>query len=146
MLEELPEELDETYKRVLSETNKANRAQAHRLLQCLAVAIRPLRIAELAEVLADDFGTASDPGTPKLRTDWRWEDKEQAVLSMFEFYCCCERIWISSRTILSLLCQRIPDFSTTDRLEFGRLAFPYSSGACTHDHGKGLPGHSTTIG
>ena len=81
MLEELPESLDETYERVLREINKANRAHAHRLLQCLTVAIRPLRVAELAEVLAVDFGTTSSPRTSKLKTGWRWEDQEQAVLS-----------------------------------------------------------------
>ena len=81
MLEELPESLDETYERVLREINKANRAHAHRLLQCLTVAIRPLRVAELAEVLAVDFGTTSSPRTSKLKTEWRWEDQEQAVLS-----------------------------------------------------------------
>jgi ankyrin repeat protein len=81
MLEELPESLDETYERVLRGINKANRAHAHRLLQCLTVAIHPLRVAELAEVLAVDFGTASKPGTSKLKTDWRWEDQERAVLS-----------------------------------------------------------------
>ena len=81
MLEELPESLDETYERVLREINKANRAQAHRLLQCLAVATRPLRVAELAEVLTIDFEAASKGETSKLKTDWRWEDQEQAVLS-----------------------------------------------------------------
>ena len=81
MLEELPESLDETYERVLREINKANRAHAHRLLQCLTVAIRPLRVAELAEVLAVDLEAASGEETSKLRTDWRWEDQEQAVLS-----------------------------------------------------------------
>jgi ankyrin repeat protein len=80
MLEELPETLDETYERILREVNKANREHAHRLLQCLTVAVRPLRLAELAEVLAIDFGTA-DGGTSKLNTDWRWVDQEQAVLS-----------------------------------------------------------------
>ena len=80
MLEELPESLDETYERVLREINKANRAHAHRLLQCLTVAVRPLRVTELAEVLAVDFGTASSSGTRKLKTDWRWEEQEQAVL------------------------------------------------------------------
>ena len=81
MLQELPASLDETYERILMEINKANRVHAHRLLQCLTVAIRPLRVAQLAEVLAVDFGTASSPGTSKLRTNWRWEDQEQAVLS-----------------------------------------------------------------
>jgi ankyrin repeat protein len=81
MLQELPETLDETYERILRDINKANRNHAHRLLQCLTVAVRPLRVAELAEVLAVDFGTASRGATSKLNTDWRWEDQQEAVLS-----------------------------------------------------------------
>ena len=81
MLEELPESLDETYERILRGINKANRQYAHRLLQCLAVAIRPLRVSELAEVLAVDFGPGSCNETSKLKTDWRWEDQEHAILS-----------------------------------------------------------------
>ena len=53
-LEELPESLDETYERVLREIKKPNRDHARRLLQCLVVAIRPLRVEELAEMLAID--------------------------------------------------------------------------------------------
>jgi ankyrin repeat protein len=81
MLEELPETLDETYERILKDINKANRAHAHRLLQCLTVAVRPLRVAELAEVLAVDFGIVSHGGTSKLNPAWRWEDQQHAVLS-----------------------------------------------------------------
>jgi len=81
ILGELPESLDETYERVLREINKANRAHAHRLLQCLTVATRPLRLAELAEVLTVDFEAASNGDTSRLKTDCRWEDQEQAVLS-----------------------------------------------------------------
>ncbi|KAI0293189.1 hypothetical protein B0F90DRAFT_1920099 [Multifurca ochricompacta] len=60
------------------EINKANRGHAHRLLQCLTVAVRPLRVEELAEVLAVDFNMG---GIPKLNSDWRWQDQEEAVLS-----------------------------------------------------------------
>jgi ankyrin repeat protein len=81
MLKELPETLDETYERILRDINKANWDHAHRLLQCLTVAVRPLRVAELAEVLAVDFGTASRGETSTLNTDWRWEDQQEAVLS-----------------------------------------------------------------
>ena len=48
-------------------------------MQCLVVAVRPLRVEELAEVLAVDFEDAS--GIPKLKPSWRWEDHEQAVLT-----------------------------------------------------------------
>jgi hypothetical protein len=42
------------------------------------VAVRPLRVKELAEVLAFDFNTG---GMPKLNPGWRWEDQEEAVMS-----------------------------------------------------------------
>ncbi|KAF8496179.1 hypothetical protein F5888DRAFT_413684 [Russula emetica] len=78
-LDELPESLDETYERVLKEIKKPNRDHARRLLQCLVVAIRPLRVEELAEVLAVDFDNAD--GIPKLNPKWRWGDEEQALLA-----------------------------------------------------------------
>ena len=58
-----------------------NPDQAYRLLQCLTVATRPLRVDELAEVLALDFDGAED-GIPVLNKDWRSGDKQQGVLSM----------------------------------------------------------------
>ena len=78
-LDELPESLDETYERVLREIKKPNRDHALRLLQCLVVAIRPLQVEELAEVLAIDFDDAED--IPKLNPSWRWEDRERALLT-----------------------------------------------------------------
>ena len=78
MLNELPESLDETYMRILREIRKPNRAFARRVLQCMVVATRPLRIAELAEVLAVDFDDAEV--TPRLNPDWRPEDQERALL------------------------------------------------------------------
>jgi len=81
ILDELPESLDETYERVLRSINKANRDHAFRLLRCVTVAVRPLRVEELAEVLAVDFDAARNGGIPNLRPDWRWTDQHQAVLS-----------------------------------------------------------------
>ena len=81
ILEELPETLDETYERVLREINKANREHALRLLQCLTVALRPLRVEELAEVLAIDFDAPTHGGIPQLNPKWRWVDQHQAILS-----------------------------------------------------------------
>ena len=77
-LEELPESLDGTYERILREITKPNRGHAHRLMQCLVAAVRPLRVKELAEVLAFDFNVE---GIPKLNPGWRWEDHEEAVMS-----------------------------------------------------------------
>jgi len=78
ILKELPESLDQTYERVLREIRKANQGHAYRLLQCLVVAVRPLRVEELAEVLAVDFEVE---GTPMLNPGWRWPDHQEAVLS-----------------------------------------------------------------
>ena len=80
-LNELPETLDETYERMLRGINKAQKDNAHRLLQCLTVASRPLRVEELAEVLAFDFHGSSSGGIPTFKKDWRWDNQEQAVLS-----------------------------------------------------------------
>ena len=55
---------------------------AHRLLQCLCVAARPLRVEELAEILAIDFNRIKR-GTPKINKDRRWDDPEQG----FQFFC-----------------------------------------------------------
>jgi ankyrin repeat protein len=78
-LDELPESLDETYERILKEMKKPNKRLAQDVLQCLVVAIRPLHVEELAEVLAVDFDDAE--GIPSLKPDWRWEDQELALLS-----------------------------------------------------------------
>ena len=80
-LNELPETLDETYERILKGINKAQKDNAHRLLQCLTVAARPLRVEELAELLAFDFQASTEGGIPTLKEDWRWDDQEEAVLS-----------------------------------------------------------------
>jgi len=79
VLAELPETLDETYERILHQIPKSNQVYAHRLLQCLTVAVRPLRVRELAEVLAINFTEAK--GVPTLNENLRWEDQEQAVLT-----------------------------------------------------------------
>jgi len=51
---------------------------AHRLLQCITVSSRPLRVEELGEVLSIQFDSAT---TPKLITGWRSENTEDTVLS-----------------------------------------------------------------
>ena len=81
-LNELPETLDETYERILRGINKAQKDNAHRLLRCLTVATRPLQVEELAELLAFDFRASISGGIPTLKDDWRWDDQEEAVLSI----------------------------------------------------------------
>jgi hypothetical protein len=67
-LDELPESLDETYDRILREIKKPNRDHALHLLQCLIVAIRPLQVEELAEILAINFDDAEE--IPELNPSW----------------------------------------------------------------------------
>jgi Ankyrin repeats (3 copies)/Ankyrin repeat len=111
ILEELPDSLDETYERILKEIRKPNQGHAHRLLQCLVVAVRPLRVEELAEVLAFDFNTG---GMPKLNPGWRWEDQEEAVTSA-----CSSLVTIvkdgDSRVVQFSLFS-VKEFLTADRL------------------------------
>src|SRR6266436_8319670 len=116
MLKELPETLDETYERMLRDINKANWDHAHRLLQCLVVAVRPLHVAELAEVLAVDFGTATGEGTSVLNTDWRWEDHQEAVFSA-----CSSLITIVNDDDTSQLVQ-FSHFSVKEFLTSSRIA------------------------
>ncbi len=78
-LRELPESLDKSYERILKEIKKPNKLLPQRVLQCLVVAVRPLRVEELAELLAVDFDDAE--GIPRLKPDWRWEDQELSLLS-----------------------------------------------------------------
>ena len=79
-MEHLPESLDETYLRVLSQIPKARQAHAHRILQCLMVAIRPLQVEELAELLSFEFD-ASQGEISGHYNNWRWYDQYSAVLS-----------------------------------------------------------------
>ena len=79
-LDQLPKSLDDTYLRVLRQIPQANQAHAHRMLQCLVVAVRPLHVAELAELLAFEFDGAQG-GIPKYCPALRLDDQTQAVLS-----------------------------------------------------------------
>jgi ankyrin repeat protein len=62
----------------LQEINEVDWEFAHRLFQFVAVASRPLRVEELAELLAFDFKAGP---IPKFHEGWRLEDPKDAVLS-----------------------------------------------------------------
>ena len=122
-LNRLPESLDETYERIIKEIKQPNRDHALRILQCLVVAIRPLRVKELAEVLAVDFDDAE--GIPKLNPNWRWEDQEQALLSS------CSSLIIIVQSSRSRIVQ-FSHFSVKEFLTSTRLAT--SSGGISRYH------------
>jgi ankyrin repeat protein len=117
-LNELPETLDETYERILKGINKAQKDNAHRLLQCLTVAVRPLRVEELAELLAFDFQASTAGGIPTLKEDWRWDDEEEAVLST-----CSSLIAISGNSrVVQFSHFSVKEYLTSSRL--GRSPHP----------------------
>ena len=114
ILEGLPETLDETYERVLRDINKANREHARRLLHSLTVAVRPLSVKELAEVLAVDFDAARQGGIPKSNPNWRWADQHQGVLST-----CSSMIAIvndGGSEVVQFSHFSVKEFLTSDRL------------------------------
>ena len=80
VLSELPASLDETFEHILKEIGPQKKKDAYRLLQCLCVAARPLRLEELAEILAPDFHKTKRR-TPNPR-DYGlvWRDPEYEVL------------------------------------------------------------------
>ena len=112
--------------------SQATRTYAHRLLQCLTAAIRPLRLEELAEILAFDFDEASG-GIPQLNADWRREDQEQAVLST-----CSSLITVvhdgESRVV------QFSHFSVKEYLTSGRLAA--AAGNTSFHHIALAPAHT----
>jgi hypothetical protein len=78
------------------------------------VAVRPLRVEELAEVLTFDFKAE---GIPNLNVGWRWEDQEAAVLSA------CSSLVIIVKDGDSRIVQ-FSHFSVKEFLTANRLAEP----------------------
>jgi ankyrin repeat protein len=110
-LEDLPETLDITYERILLRIERRSREYAHRLLQCLTVAVRPLRVQQLSEVLAIRF----DPGnTPEYHEDWRLEDAHEAVLSACSSLVAI--IDVDGSPIVQFSHFSVKEFLTSDRL------------------------------
>ena len=87
---------------------------AHRLFQCLVVAVRPLRVEELAEILAVRFDARA---LPQFNTGWRLGDAEEAVLSA-----CSSLITVVSANgsrIVQFSHFSVKEFLTSDRLAIG---------------------------
>ena len=112
-LAELPETLDETYQRTLREINKADWEYAHHLFQFVAVASRPLRVEELAELLAFDF--KAEP-IPKFNEDWRLEDPADAVLSTCSSFLAVVNLKYSSGKVIQFAHFSVKEFLTSARL------------------------------
>ena len=109
-LEELPDTLDGTYERMLREIKDTNWEFARRLLLCVAVVSRPLRVEELADVLAFDFKAGP---IPKFREDWRLEDPLEAVLSTCSTL--LSLVTVHSSQVIQFSHFSVKEFLTSDR-------------------------------
>ena len=111
-LDHLPKGLDETYDRILKGIPQEKQDYAQCLLKCVAVSIRPLRVEELADVLAIEFEAES---FPQYHLDWRPENAEEEVLSV-----CSSLITIVDMDGLQVV--RFSHFSVKEYLTSERLA------------------------
>src|SRR6266436_106676 len=66
---------------MLQSIDEEKREYAQRLFRCLTVSIRPLRVKELAEVLAIQFDEVA-AASPIFNVNWRPENPGEAVLSV----------------------------------------------------------------
>ena len=115
-LNELPKSLDETYERVLRGIHETNRGHVHRLIQCLAVAIRPFYDYELAEILTSD-PDANEGDVPTFDANWWSVDREQELLSA-----CPSLITIVYNRNLRVKIVQFSHFSVKEFLTSDRLA------------------------
>ena len=115
-LNELPITLDDTYERMLQGIPKERFENASRLFQCMVAAVRPLRVEELGELFAIEFG-AND--APNLVAGWRPENPEEAVLST-----CSSFIAIiddRDSKIVQFSHFSVKEFLTSDRLQMSNF-------------------------
>jgi len=105
----LPATLDETYERTLLEIEETNWEFVQRLIFCVTVACRPLRVEELAEIFAFDFKSGA---IPKFHEGWRLENPVEAVLST------CSSLLAVVNVETSLGTSRVVQFSHFSVREF----------------------------
>ena len=110
-LDSMPKTLDETYERALLAISGEMRQYAQRLFQCLAVSIRPLRVEELADILAVRFDAGA---LPQFNPNWRLGNAEEAVLSV------CSNlisvIDVDGSQVVQFSHFSVQEFLTSDRL------------------------------
>ena len=91
-MDDSPQSMDEACERTLMAIDTENRVYAKRLFHCLAVSIRPLRIEELAEVLAISSVMES---TPEFNIGLRPADPVAFILAA------CSTLGSSSSTLMA---------------------------------------------
>jgi ankyrin repeat protein len=110
-LDTLPATLDETYERTMREIKEEKWEDARRLLLCVAVASRPLRVGELAEILAFNFEAGS---IPKFCEDARLQNPIEAVLTTCSTLLSVVEDWRSQ--VVQFAHFTVKEFLTLDRL------------------------------
>ena len=113
-LNSLPITLDDTYERMLEGIPKEKFEHASRLFQCMVAAVRPLRVEELAELFAIEFGAN---GAPNLVAGWRPENPEEAVLSTCSTFIAIMDDDDEGTKIVQFSHFSVKEFLTSDRLQ-----------------------------
>jgi hypothetical protein len=114
----LPKTLDETYARILCSIDKEGHGKhAFKVLQWLAYSTRPLRIEEIAEVIAVDI-----EGDLRFNPENRLREP-QDILTI-----------CSSLVTTAGLELRLAHFSVKEYLVSNRVRTEYSIARCAHDH------------
>jgi hypothetical protein len=130
VLAEVPKTLDETYARVLREIQESHQEFAQRIFQCVAVASRPLRVKELAEVFAFDFEAGA---IPEFREDWREDDPVDAVLSACSSLLAV--VNVKDTQVIQFSHFSVKEFLTSDR-------FPQANDTISDYHISMTPAHT----
>ena len=119
-LDELPETLDETYERTLLDINEENWEYAHRLFQYIVVARRPLRVEELAGLLA----FKSEEGQSlTFEESWRPESPRDMVLSTCSSLIAVVNVDDSS--VIQFSHFSVKEYLTSNRIAKGRVSRHY---------------------
>ncbi|KAN0109345.1 Ankyrin repeat-containing domain protein [Russula decolorans] len=119
-LADLPKDLDETYGRTLLDIDDQKRKYTRRLLQCLSVSIRPLRVEELADIFAVPFDATSPRSFNEAS---RPRNAEWAVLSACS--CLITTVGQGESQVVQFSHSSVKEFLTSERLANaeGHLSF-----------------------
>ena len=108
-LDELPTTLYDTYERILQGIPNERSQVACRLYHCIVAAIRPLRVEELAEISAIEFGPNEVTNLVEQR---RPKNPEEAVLAA-----CSSLINVQSSKAVQFSHISVKEYMTSDRLQ-----------------------------
>ena len=114
---------------MLSSIDDEKREYAQRLFRCLAVSIRPLRVEELADILAVKF---DEEESPIFDADWRPPDAEEAVFSACSSL--IATVDVDGSQVVQFAHFSVKEFLTSNRLSIskGPLSFYHIDAVASH--------------